>query len=155
MKQKAKLERSGWRGAKGQILPRDERGAGASGVASSRHCHMSPVSPFSWNLCTWSAYLGKGQSRVTSQQGLRHAAAERELLRSLALAAIISTALPSAQQRRELLRATAADAQPEPGLQASAGWARAAHGKGFGKHPTDDGRLLRSGDFFSPPSSLD
>jgi len=40
-------------------------GAGASGAASSRHCHMSPASPFSWNLWTWSAYLRKGHSHVS------------------------------------------------------------------------------------------
>lgn len=60
---------SGWQGAMGQILMRDERGAGAGGVVSSRHCHMSPASPFSWNLWTWSAYLGKRQGHVNSQQG--------------------------------------------------------------------------------------
>lgn len=57
----------------GQILMRDERRASTSGVVSSRHCHMSPASPFSWNLWTWSAYLGKRQSHVNSQQGLKHA----------------------------------------------------------------------------------
>lgn len=50
---------------KGQIPLSGERGAGASGVVSSRHCHMSPSSPSLWNLWMWSAYLGKGQSVLT------------------------------------------------------------------------------------------